>query len=71
MNLYLCHTRAVKIYVLANDFQEAKMKVEDILNKSLYGYSNEREVYCVELIAKQMKELQGKPYFSEGNNIII
>jgi len=72
MNLYTCNTKKFSYYVLANDPNEARDKVETMLNIADYGFRDEREVNVINLIAKEITEFPvGKPNFSSGNKLIL
>lgn len=51
MKLYLVRTRSLESYVLAENAKVAEDTFTNWLNKENYGYTTDREVMCIEVIA--------------------
>lgn len=53
MKLYGLTTGIGYYYVVANDPTEAELKLLNLLNENDYGYSRNREVTRIDLLAKE------------------
>lgn len=73
LTLYLLKNKINEYYVVAEDPTSAKNKLEKLLDDADYGFFNERSVYEIKEIAKELKnDISGKPFFkSEEINIIF
>ena len=71
--LYLLKTKNLgEYYVIAEHPTEAQKKLEDDLNKAAYGYSNDREVQSISLLAKELQDFPtDMPNFSSGCNLLF
>lgn len=72
-NLYLVKTKKLgDYYVIAKNPTDAQEKVEGDLTKSDYGFSKDREVEIIQLLAKEVLDFpKDKPNFSSGNNLLF
>ena len=72
-NLYLLKTKNLgEFYVIAEHPTEAQKKLEGDLVKGSYGYTNDREVQSIQLIAKELQDFpEGQPNFSSGCNLLF
>lgn len=72
-NLYLVKTKKLgDYYVIADNPTDAQQKVEGDLTKSAYGFTQDREVEVIQLLAKELQDFpEGKPNFSSGNNLLF
>lgn len=73
MNLYLLETNKLgDYYLIAKSPNDAKEKLEGDLNKADYGFSDDREVKVITLLAKELGEFpEGKPNFSSNNRLLF
>lgn len=73
MTLFILETNKLgSYYVIAESPNDAKAKLEKELNEADYGFSDDREVKVITLLAKELGEFpDGKPNFSSKNRLLF
>ncbi len=71
--LYLIKTKGLgEFYVIAQSATQAQVKVETELAVSDYGFSDDRAVTTIDIVALEIREFpEGKLNFSSKNKLII
>lgn len=64
MNLYKLTNKIGDYYVVAPNETKARECLETALDSADYGFSGQRIVTNIELVAEQIKQFAGKPNFS-------
>lgn len=74
-NLYECYTKATGIiYVVATDPTSAQREVENRLNESNYGFSDDQKVTEIKIIARELEKRNnenGYRFSKRDINLII
>lgn len=73
MNLYLLETQKLgDFYLIAKTPNDAKDKLEGDLDKADYGFSDDRKVKVITLLAEELGEFpEGTPNFSSKNKLLF
>jgi len=72
MTLYKLTNGIGTFYVIAPDPTSAVKKLEDKLNEASFGWSGNRIVHTIAVVAKEVKDgAEGKPNFFGDNNLIL
>lgn len=72
MNLYLLTNKLDDWYVLSNDSTSAENILMDALNKADYGFSKNRIITNIKILAREINlELNQGFSFNGGNNLLI
>lgn len=73
MKLYLLTTAGLgDFYVIADNPSEAESHVLELLNKADYGFTSQRKICNIKVVAEEVGEFpKDKPNFSSGNNLIL
>lgn len=72
MNLYTVETDTLKYYVLAKHLTEAQTKVENALEEAAYGFTQERKVKIITLIATEIKKGEDETLkFNDEDKLIL
>ena len=72
MKLYLLTTKQVgDFYVVAENTNDAEIKLKGLLDKADYGFYESRDVKNIEVLANEVTEFSNKPFFSNGSNLIL
>lgn len=71
MNLYRCTNKISSYYVIAEHPTKAQEMIETLLDEATYGYPDKRKVSEIVLIAGEIEDFNGKPFFSGGDTLII
>lgn len=73
MKLYKLSTKGFEdYYLIATNSTEAENKLIELLDKTDYGFSDDRIVKNIELITEEIKEFpKDKPHFSDKNQRLI
>lgn len=73
MTLYLIETSGLgDFYVLSDGTTNAELKLSKMLDKADYGFSKDRAIVSIKIIAHEILEFpKGRPNFSSGNRLII
>jgi hypothetical protein len=71
--LYILRTQGLgNYYVIATNLNDAESKLKQILDKADYGFSTNRKLLSIEVIAEEIGCFpQDIPFLSSGNNLII
>lgn len=70
-NLYKATNALGDFYVVTNSFDEAAKAVKELLDNANYGYSDDREVKTITLLASE-HFFNGRQLFREDlNNLVI
>ena len=73
MKLYLLTTNGLgDFYVIAENSNDAEVRLNGLLNKADYGFSGGRTVRNINILAEEIKEFpKGKPNFSSEQRLIL
>lgn len=71
--LFLVSTKGLgDFYIVATTPNDAETTLTSALNKTDYGFSKDRKITNIKILADQLMDFpSGKPFFSSGNNLII
>lgn len=70
MKLYLLKTKGLKdFYVVAEDPTEACNRLTSMLNKSDYGFSDNRRITQIDILADEITLFGGNPKPNFSNNV--
>lgn len=72
MKLYLITTKLGTFYVISTDPTQAEIKLTDMLHKADYGFTVDRKITRIDVLATEIGEFpKGKPNFCGGDNLIL
>ncbi len=73
MMLYRINTAGLgEFYIVASDTHTALCTLRDMLSVADYGFSNDRAVESIDILANEIGEFpKGKPNFSSKDKLII
>ena len=71
--LYLLSTEELgDFYLVAKTPNDAEDKLKELLNKADYGFTRNRKVINIRLLAEELYNFpENKPNFSSGNKLIL
>lgn len=72
MKLYLIKTaRLGEYYVVADNLNEAEFILKNNLDAADYGFTDARKLKSIDVITSEVHEFAGKPFFSDGDRLLI
>jgi len=71
MRLYKLTNKIDSFYIIADHPTEAQDELEKLLDEANYGFTDDRKVNIIELIANEIGEFAGKSFLSDGSRLII